>query len=95
MKAFGRAILGGKVMIRIEGAVVALVLVGAGAGTAAEPIAPDQVERLANLIKPRAGEEKWQRIPWLTNLWEARKQAAADGKPILLWEMDGHPLGCV
>ena len=23
------------------------------------------------------------------------KQAAAEGKPLLLWEMDGHPLGCV
>ena len=32
--------------------------------------------------------------PWLTELWEARTQAAAKGKPILLWEMDGNPLGC-
>jgi hypothetical protein len=30
----------------------------------------------------------------LTSLWEARQKAAAAGKPILLWEMDGHPLGC-
>ncbi len=26
---------------------------------------------------------------------QARKVAAKEGKPILLWEMDGHPLGCV
>ena len=25
---------------------------------------------------------------------EARRLAAQKGKPILLWEMDGHPLGC-
>ena len=31
---------------------------------------------------------------WLTDLWQARKLAARQGKPILLWEMDGHPLGC-
>jgi hypothetical protein len=49
---------------------------------------------LSALIKPRAGEDKWSEIPWLTNLWEARQKAAAEGKPILLWEMDGHPLGC-
>ena len=45
-------------------------------------------------IKPGKGEDKWAAIPWQTNLWEARKQAAEKGKPILLWEMDGHPLGC-
>jgi hypothetical protein len=30
----------------------------------------------------------------MSSLWEARKRAAAEGKPILLWEMDGNPLGC-
>jgi hypothetical protein len=63
-------------------------------GRAAEPIAPDQFARLQALIRPGADEEKWTAIPWLSNLWEARRRAAAEGKPILLWEMDGHPLGC-
>jgi hypothetical protein len=61
---------------------------------AAEPINPDQFAKLHSLIKPAAGEDKWQQIPWMINLWEARKKAASEGKPILLWEMDGHPLGC-
>jgi hypothetical protein len=61
----------------------------------AEPIAPEHFAKLHALIKPAAGEDKWAEIPWLTSLWEARKKAAAEGKPILLWEMDGHPLGCV
>ena len=47
------------------------------------------------MIKPQTGEDAWAEIPWQINLWEARKRAAADGKPIFLWEMDGHPLGCV
>lgn len=50
--------------------------------------------RLHSLIKPKASEESWIRIPWMTSLWEARQRAAGEGKPILLWEMDGHPLGC-
>jgi hypothetical protein len=29
----------------------------------------------------------------MTSLWEARKKAAAEGKPILLWVGDGNPLG--
>ena len=61
---------------------------------AAEPIAPDQFPSLHGLIKPRADEEKWLQVPWQTSLWEARRKAAAEGRPILLWEMDGHPLGC-
>jgi hypothetical protein len=61
---------------------------------AGEPIAPEQFSKLHTLIKPKAGEEKWTEIPWLTSLWEARQRAAKEGKPILLWEMDGHPLGC-
>jgi hypothetical protein len=60
---------------------------------AAEPNT-GQIEKLAALIKPSAGEDKWANIPWLTSLWEARKVAAKEGKPILLWEMDGNPLGC-
>jgi hypothetical protein len=45
-------------------------------------------------VRPAEGEDRYAQIPWRTNLWEARKEAAKAGKPILLWEMDGHPLGC-
>jgi hypothetical protein len=58
------------------------------------PLTPDQFRQLFQVIHPKAAEQKWTQIPWHTNLWEARREAAAAGKPILLWEMDGHPLGC-
>ena len=61
----------------------------------ADALPPKQFAALHALIKPRPGEDKWAEIPWLTSLWEARRKAAAEGKPILLWEMDGNPLGCV
>jgi hypothetical protein len=61
----------------------------------AEPIAPKHYAALHALIKPRPDEDQWAAIPWLTSLWEARQKAAAEGKPLLLWEMDGNPLGCV
>jgi hypothetical protein len=72
-------------------------LIGAATGlsaAAAEPIRPDQFGKLQALIKPDRSEDGWTKIPWLTDLWQARKIAAEQGKPILLWEMDGHPLGC-
>ena len=72
-----------------------LCLLFAHAMSAAEPIATQQFEKLHALIKPQKDEQKWEQIPWLSDLWEARMQAAEEGKPILLWEMDGQPLGCV
>ena len=50
---------------------------------------------LVKEILPSKDESAWQKIEWKTDLWEARKVAAKEGKPIYLWEMDGHPLGCV
>lgn len=61
---------------------------------ACPPTAKAELAALHALIKPSEGEEKWREIPWMVSLWEARQKAAAEGKPILLWEMDGHPLGC-
>jgi len=61
---------------------------------AAEPIKPEQFAKLQALVKPDQTEDEWAKIPWMTDLWQARQVAAKQGKPILLWEMDGHPLGC-
>lgn len=67
----------------------------AGMAGAADPVPAARFSELQALIRPQEGEEKWQQIPWLTDLTQARTRAAKEGKPILLWEMDGHPLGCV
>jgi hypothetical protein len=61
---------------------------------AAEPIKPADFAELHKLIQPSEEESAWLSINWHTDLWKAREKAAAEGKPILLWEMDGHPLGC-
>jgi hypothetical protein len=51
----------------------------------------DQFDKLRALIKPKPGG--FDDLPWMTDLWEARKKAAAQGKPLLVWVGDGHPLG--
>lgn len=58
------------------------------------PWTPSQ-KSLIQEILPSAEESAWSQIKWRTNLWEARREASKTGKPIYLWEMDGHPLGCV
>ena len=54
-------------------------------------IEPDQFDKLRALIKPKPGG--FDDLPWMTDLWEARKKAADEGKPLLVWVGDGHPLG--
>ena len=82
---------------RFVSSVVVLIFLTAPAGVWAKPdtVTPERFKALHSLIKPAAAEEKWAQIPWMSGLWDARQKAAAEGKPILLWEMDGHPLGCV
>jgi hypothetical protein len=78
--------------IALAGAALALLL--GPSLRASEPIDPGRFETLHQTIQPRPDEEQWLQIPWETSLWEARRKASAEGKPILLWEMDGNPLGC-
>ena len=45
-------------------------------------------------ILPDTGEVAWQQIPWATTFKDGIVAADAAGKPLLLWTMNGHPLGC-
>jgi hypothetical protein len=56
--------------------------------------APGQTfeDRLA-LVKASPGEARWDEIPWTTSLWEGRKRAAAEGKPLFIWAANGNPIG--
>lgn len=59
-----------------------------------DEVKTENVGRLQSLIRPRPEETKWEEIPWQVDLWQARRKAAETGKPIVLWEMDGNPMGC-
>ena len=92
-KAFVSAFIAGALL---SGPTVLTPRGSARGADAAAPVqvSPQRFKELHSLIKPAASEEKWAQIPWMASLWEARQRAATEGKPILLWEMDGHPLGC-
>ncbi len=36
----------------------------------------------------------WRSVPWKTSVLSAQQIAAEQKKPIFIWAMDGHPLGC-
>ena len=82
-------------MLRLRYVVPALLAVAALRADS-PPAVLTQAESAAVLkaVRPAEGEDAYAQVPWLTSLWEARQKAAKEGKPILLWEMDGHPLGC-
>jgi hypothetical protein len=50
-------------------------------------------QKLHKQLRP-AKDEPWLTIPWRISLLEAQQAAAKNGKPIFIWAMDGHPLGC-
>ena len=82
-------------MSRFRLALPALLLAATVQAEPAKPALSDaEYASALKAVRPVAGEDRFTQIPWLTSLWEARQKAAEQGKPILLWEMDGHPLGC-
>jgi len=50
-------------------------------------------DTLHSALQP-TGEEVWRTIPWETSMLKAQARAAEERKPLFIWAMDGHPLGC-
>lgn len=57
------------------------------------PITQGEFAALFKEIVP-VGPEKWQLVPWQVDLLAAREKARATRRPLFLWSMNGHPLGC-
>ena len=57
-------------------------------------LAPADIDAKIAAIMPTAEEEKWMTIPWRTDLNQARRDSVALSKPIFMWIMNGHPMGC-
>jgi hypothetical protein len=60
-------------------------------GAESKPLSPEHFEQLRAQINPDPGG--FEDIPWMTNLWEARRKAAAEGKPMYVWSGGGPPCG--
>ena len=61
-------------------------------GSSVKQIPADQFQRLHAAVTPEV--EGWTTIRWQTDLVAARQEASRTGKPLFMWVMDGHPLGC-
>ena len=56
-------------------------------------ISEQEFARLHALLKP-GSNELWRTIAWKTSLLDAQRISASERKPMFIWAMDGHPLGC-
>ena len=74
--------------------VLAVLALGAGQ-EATEELSWERFEQVRAHVLPSPEEERWLAIGWRSRLWDAVEEARESGKPILLWAMNGHPLGCV
>jgi len=54
-----------------------------------QELSPTNFAALHRQIKPQPGESRWMEVPWLIDLHEARKKAAAEGKPIFVMSGGG------
>lgn len=45
-------------------------------------------------LLPTDEELGFARVGFYTTLWEAVLRGYREGKPILLWAMNGHPMAC-
>ena len=61
---------------------------------ATKTLRPAEFRALHSAVAPRGAGERWAEIPWEPDLVSARRKASRAGKPLVLWIMDGHPLGC-
>lgn len=57
------------------------------------PLSEAKFGELLALLTPTENA-MWRQIPWRIELLEAQREAAEHNKPLFIWAMDGHPLGC-
>lgn len=63
-------------------------------GFATKLLSPKTFNALHAAMRPGGTGERWAEIGWQPDLVAARQTAARENKPLVLWIMDGHPLGC-
>ena len=66
-----------------------LLLTGTAGAAESDRFDHTEFASLHSLIKRQPGESRWMEIDWYPSVWEARKKAAAEGKPIFLMAGSG------
>jgi hypothetical protein len=57
----------------------------------ARSVIANDIDKLADQIRPKPAEERWRTIPWCRSAGEALELARKEHRPIFVWEAAGHP----
>jgi hypothetical protein len=71
---------------------LALLPIASAAQNRVPRVFPELEQKIASVL-PTADENAFLQIPWRLNVMSARAESARTGKPLFVWEMNGHPLG--
>ena len=50
--------------------------------------------KFRDLVVPNASEASYRKIPWRTSILQGIVEAQKHDKPVMIYLMNGHPLGC-
>jgi hypothetical protein len=70
------------------------LLVASLALAAAPELNDNTFNSLRDAIRPQEEELVFLKIGWHESFYSAVNEARETNRPILLWAMNGHPLGC-
>ena len=59
-----------------------------------QSLAEDTLAAWSEHLAPSPAESQWQRIDWQDSISGGLDTASRTKRPMLLWLMNGHPLGC-
>jgi hypothetical protein len=79
--------------MRIQHFLLALSVVIATPAARGEELTEAEFRKLHAELQPDQ-TAMWRSVPWKTSVLSAQQIAADEKKPIFIWAMDGHPLGC-
>ena len=71
-----------------------LVVMGTAQGLVLPELTDANFESWKVYFLPKAEEAEFCEVPWRASFWQGVLDANKADKPILLWAMNGHPLGC-
>jgi hypothetical protein len=60
----------------------------------APPLERADLARWRELLVPTGDELAFETIDWIPSFADGVLRADAEGRALLLWAMNGHPLGC-
>ena len=80
-------------LLQLLGLLVLAAPPAAQDATDVAPLTPQEMQDLLARLEPDP-DAPWRSIPWRIDLLAAQREALATRRPLFIWAMDGHPLGC-